>query len=99
MTKSPVEAQRSTGLILFLKTSDSTRPMTLSCVGHLRRVAQVNAKAFVEFCSIWNKKLRAAMWLGFRASRSTFQPTAMRQNGGRPPKLNPNRSAPRSLIT
>ena len=29
MTRAPFEAQRSTGLILFLKTGDSTRPMTL----------------------------------------------------------------------
>jgi hypothetical protein len=31
----------------------------------LRRLAEVDAKVALEFCSIWNKKLRAAVDLGF----------------------------------
>ena len=38
-----------------------------------RRLAQVNAKAALEICSIWNKKLRAVVRLGFRASHSSRQ--------------------------
>ena len=96
-TRAPFEAQRSTGLILCLHSdNDSTHPIIFVALDPAARCSG-QRKGCPRI--LFHLEQKVAGGRAARIAGIAFEPTAMRQNGGRPPKLNPNRSAPRSLIT
>ena len=97
MTRAPFEAQRSTGLILCLHSdNDSTHPIIFVALDPAARCSG-QRKGCPRI--LFHLEQKVAGGRAARIAGIAFEPTAMRQNGGRHPKLNPNRSAPRSLIT